>query len=359
MGTPHYMSPEQARGHRVGPASDLYSLALTLFELVMGQPAYQASSPYELAMHHLTPDPLQIPSILASTRLGFVIKTGAEKSLADRYESAEAMLDDLTDPTRDVTAPRLELTAEAERGLFGDEGDTEETAAVPDSVPPTGEWPGKRRRKVVALSIGALIAVAAVAGIAFWGDDTSDIDGDGPAAESAGEPSDTSIDSTPVVVAPETPSDSVTAPTEPGTPLNGAGAAATETQSGIDQGVASEGSPVVEPVEAQEEDLEASRESRRQRESRRDRDRRREEQDRTATVTVPAEEEEVAAVEEEGGEQEQVAVVEESEETEPDPPEEVDDTPSLMAPVVGPSDGIEPLEADGSNDRPSELPINF
>ena len=347
MGTPHYMSPEQARGHRVGSASDLYSLSLTLFELVMGAPAYQASSPYELAMNHLTSDPLPIPSILAATRLGHVIKKGAEKSLEDRYQSAEDMLDDLTNPTRDVTAPRLELSAAAERDLFGEDGDTEENAALPESIPPTGEWPGKRRWKLPVLSVGALLLVAVVGGVAFLGDDSSQDGEDHTGAEASVESDSTEAEGTPAVVDPQSDPPSAVVGREATVAATGEVAAAVRRAH----------------HDAQEESLrEEARETQRERDSRRDRDRRRDERERTAAVPDAPEEGEVEAAEPETEEQEELAAVEQVEEP-VDPPEpprsEVEQTPSLMEPVVGPSDGGEPSGSAGTNERPSELPINF
>ena len=58
FGTPGYMSPEQAMGERVGPASDLYSLGVVLYEMLTGVVAFEAEGPLATAMKHVTDRPL-------------------------------------------------------------------------------------------------------------------------------------------------------------------------------------------------------------------------------------------------------------------------------------------------------------
>src|ERR687897_488878 len=53
LGTASYMSPEQAKGGRVGPASDLYSLGIVLYEMLTGELPLEAEYPVALAMKHV------------------------------------------------------------------------------------------------------------------------------------------------------------------------------------------------------------------------------------------------------------------------------------------------------------------
>jgi hypothetical protein len=61
IGTPHYMSPEQAKAEKVDGRSDLYSLGAMLFELLTGKPPYDASDPFTIALMHVTHPVPQLP----------------------------------------------------------------------------------------------------------------------------------------------------------------------------------------------------------------------------------------------------------------------------------------------------------
>jgi len=54
IGTPDYMSPEQARGEPVDGRSDLYSLGTVLYEMLVGTPPYQSGDPFTVALMHVT-----------------------------------------------------------------------------------------------------------------------------------------------------------------------------------------------------------------------------------------------------------------------------------------------------------------
>ena len=54
IGTPHYMSPEQARAEKVDGRSDLYSLGAMIVEMLTGAPPYDSSDPYTIALMHVT-----------------------------------------------------------------------------------------------------------------------------------------------------------------------------------------------------------------------------------------------------------------------------------------------------------------
>jgi class 3 adenylate cyclase len=92
VGTPYYLSPEQAAGNEITPRSDLYSLGVMMFEMLAGERPFRAESlDVLLARHVFAPTP-SLPE--AHAALQPVIERLMAKRPADRYASARALLDD-------------------------------------------------------------------------------------------------------------------------------------------------------------------------------------------------------------------------------------------------------------------------
>lgn len=93
-GTPDYMSPEQGRGDPLDPRSDLYSVGVILFQLLTGSLPFEAESPTQVVLMHLTtpaPDPRTVApdrGILAS--LAMVTASALAKKREERYQDADA-----------------------------------------------------------------------------------------------------------------------------------------------------------------------------------------------------------------------------------------------------------------------------
>ncbi len=98
IGTPAYMSPEQAKSEDLDGRSDIYALGVILYEMLVGQPPYHATTPLALAMKHVT-EP--VPRILnANPSLPpdceRIIQKAMAKERDDRYGTAQEMADDLS-----------------------------------------------------------------------------------------------------------------------------------------------------------------------------------------------------------------------------------------------------------------------
>ncbi len=91
MGTPRYMSPEQAKGHKVDARTDVFSLGAVLYEMVYRRPAFPGASTAEVFGALLSP---QSVSVSASGLAGVIAKA-LEKDLEKRYKTVTELKDDL------------------------------------------------------------------------------------------------------------------------------------------------------------------------------------------------------------------------------------------------------------------------
>jgi serine/threonine-protein kinase len=101
MGTPHYMAPEQIRGKRGDPRTDIYSLGAILYEMSTGSVPFNGENTYELMNARLMRDP-RPPRELnpeLTPEIEEIILHALERDPADRYVSAAAMKAELDSPT--------------------------------------------------------------------------------------------------------------------------------------------------------------------------------------------------------------------------------------------------------------------
>lgn len=97
LGTAQYISPEQAQGKPLTPASDLYSLGVTLYEMATGRLPFDAETPVATALAQVNDEPIPPRQIRGSIppALEAVILRAMRKNPAERYSSAAEMRDDL------------------------------------------------------------------------------------------------------------------------------------------------------------------------------------------------------------------------------------------------------------------------
>ncbi|OGA13278.1 MAG: hypothetical protein A3H33_17000 [Betaproteobacteria bacterium RIFCSPLOWO2_02_FULL_65_20] len=91
FGSPYYLSPEQAKGIMVDHRSDLYSLGVIFYEMLMGRRPYESDSLHDLIRQHVEAPPPKLPANLADCQE--LIDGLMAKDPAQRYQSAEAVLD--------------------------------------------------------------------------------------------------------------------------------------------------------------------------------------------------------------------------------------------------------------------------
>ena len=95
IGTVYYMSPEQAGGKPIDCRSDIYSLGAMLYELATGQLTFKGESPVSVALKQVKENPVAPRRIDSSIPIGLeqIILCAMSKKPADRFQSAESMLD--------------------------------------------------------------------------------------------------------------------------------------------------------------------------------------------------------------------------------------------------------------------------
>jgi serine/threonine-protein kinase len=107
LGTPHYMSPEQATAEKeITARSDVYSLASVLYEMLAGQPPHLGGSAQQIIMKIIAEPVAEVTALRKSVppNVAAALMKALEKLPADRFDSAKAFAEALTNPGFTVPA---------------------------------------------------------------------------------------------------------------------------------------------------------------------------------------------------------------------------------------------------------------
>ncbi|MCB9469089.1 MAG: serine/threonine protein kinase [Candidatus Obscuribacterales bacterium] len=182
IGSPLYMSPEQAEGEKIDHRTDIYSLACVLHESILGKPPFKGETPLETIMMHMS-EPVKAfdetaPGVSVPPALEQVITKALAKKPAKRYQSINEFRDAVVEamktiapvvPTApgyspvhgDNTDPNLRFAS------FSDHGDNSmNNPVLPSSTPPMKE---KGKLSPVVIGVGASLVLAVCAAGALIG----------------------------------------------------------------------------------------------------------------------------------------------------------------------------------------------
>ena len=169
LGSAKYMSPEQAEGDEVGPASDLYSLGVVLYEMLTGRVPFEVETPADVPIRHALAPPRrpkevnpEIPEELDSITMK-LLATSPE----DRCVSADHLIQELQQVRAGIpSAPRSSTNGTTAETVLG-----APKASTPSPTSPAKPVVSRRRRVLPALTILAvLLTLLAAVGWSLWDD---------------------------------------------------------------------------------------------------------------------------------------------------------------------------------------------
>jgi eukaryotic-like serine/threonine-protein kinase len=165
-GTPRYMSPEQARGQPTGPATDVYSAGVVLYEMLAGEPPFAYGSAVELGLRHVQEEPpplgVEVPAALRE-----VVARALAKDPGERYRDGAAMADALRamGPSETLETVKLDrsaaptvVAATAATRVMDSGSGSGAGSSAPPSAPGRGAGKSSRRPRRIAL-VGTLLAL--------------------------------------------------------------------------------------------------------------------------------------------------------------------------------------------------------
>jgi eukaryotic-like serine/threonine-protein kinase len=113
MGTPMYMSPEQARSNKIDGRSDIYSLGCVMYFTLTGEPPFIGETGVDTIARHINEPPPPIdPGLNISLDLARIVLRSLEKKPEDRYQTMHDLFVDLKKLSKGVSLKRRPLSAE-------------------------------------------------------------------------------------------------------------------------------------------------------------------------------------------------------------------------------------------------------
>ena len=156
LGTAHYLSPEQANGRTVTPASDVYSLGVVFYECLAGRRPFEASNPVSIAMAHLQDEPPDLPEDVPEAVRNLVSQAMAKRP-EERFATAGAF-------ARAAASTRALVTGTAPQPTVAGAPATRVMSTM-DAPSWSAEQPDATRRRRILMAVGIAVALLVIAGL--------------------------------------------------------------------------------------------------------------------------------------------------------------------------------------------------
>ncbi len=154
MGTPRYMSPEQARGEKVDARTDIFSLGVMLYEMVAGQVPFAGATPSEMIAAILRDEPPPLTTDLPH-ELQRILRKALSKERRERYQT--------------MTEMRADLNQCKQQSLSAEKNGVPTVGASSLTSPMAAARKLGRRRFVQATLVSLVLIVAATVYFSFFG----------------------------------------------------------------------------------------------------------------------------------------------------------------------------------------------
>ncbi|WP_327439122.1 serine/threonine-protein kinase [Pseudomonas donghuensis] len=168
VGTPSYMSPEQARGQEIDGRADLYALGVVFYEMLVGKLPYSGNDALSTALAHLTEPLPELP--IEHGRYQEILRGLLAKDPAERYADAEtllAALDRLPAQEADSTLIQpLPITSPVTPVAV--QTPPLPSAPTPEPIAKASPPPAPRKRPALALLAIAVAAALGLGGVGYW-----------------------------------------------------------------------------------------------------------------------------------------------------------------------------------------------
>jgi serine/threonine-protein kinase len=167
LGTPYYMSPEQARGLKADPRTDIFSMGVVIYEMLTGRKPFEGETNSHIIVAILEKDPPAVSEVSPAVPSGFddIVTRALQKDMAARYQTAADMLEDLKSLERRLELDRHstpDLRAKRKEDHKEDHKENRKALSAKRSISQIRHYRGRN------LALGSLAIAGALASIIYF-----------------------------------------------------------------------------------------------------------------------------------------------------------------------------------------------